>query len=210
MTMTIHNAPVFHEPSSQMSFEQCAKEINILLRASLRDYGRTIEIFRELEDKEQDLLVRQKVQTYRSIVPTIMRIGIVVLNIATIGTNLLPAGVKNSYDWLTKNVPDIFSREHYKSLSDAANNFKYAQLTKLITGSLDAGQRIVQTGLDIHKNSEEAERTDLDARYKKAQELETRRTKEAQERRAQSDELLQLIQQLNRSFAEAIQGLARH
>ena len=58
-------------------------------------------------------------------------------------------------------------------------------------------------------NYENADRTEIDGQIERSKELRDRRTKEANDRRSDSEEFSNLMQQMNREIAEAIRAIAR-
>ena len=199
-----------HDEFSHMSFEQYAKKIHQVIRSSLRDYARSIEVFRELEDKEAEETSRAKAKSYRNMVPMIMRISSAVIGGLTMGVRIFPRGTKSSFDWLSDKCP-LISPHLFDDFIDKTKegNFDFLKFGESLSNSLSVAEGIFKTGLDITGNYELAERTEIDAKSQKAKELGERRTREAQERHSESDELLQLLQQINREIADSIRSIAR-
>jgi hypothetical protein len=190
-----------------MSFEQCAKQMHRVVRSSLRDYARAIEVFRELEEKSGEEATKAKAQSYRSIAPMIMRIGSALIGALNIGLGICPQAAKHSYDWISKKCP-VFPEDLFSRFSKSGE-FDYLEFGNTLSRSLSSGQELFKIGLEIQGNYEQADRTETDARIQKARDLGDRRTKEAQERQSDSDELLRLLQQMNREIADAIRSIAR-
>lgn len=193
---------------SQMTFEECAKNIHKICRASLRDYARVIEVFREIEDKEADQAHRAKAQSYRSVVPMVMRVGSILFGALNIGFGICPQAAKHSYDWLSDKCP-LFPQNIFNGFIKPGTGFDYMDFEKFLSQKLSVGDGLCRTGLDINSNYEQADRTEIDALIQKTRELGDRRAREAHERRSESDELLQLLQQMNREIADAIRTIAR-
>ena len=184
----------YSDESLSLNFEQCAKKINVMIRASLRDWAREIEVFRELEEKEQEEATRARASSYRSIVPTILRIGTAAIGGLNIGAAICPGAARHCYELV----------------SSGAKTLSAAELTKSLSQNIAAAQEFCKAGVDIKSNYDQADRTELEAKSRKAQELFERRAKEAHERRTESDELLQLLQQINREIAESIRAIVRN
>ncbi len=195
------------EAFSLMSFEQCAKQIHKVIRTSLRDYARTIELFRELEDAEHEKATHDQAESYRSVIPMVMRIGSAVFGALNIGVGICPQAAKHSYDWLVDRCPlvpeGLFASFH------TPVGFEYMKLGKFLSEKLAVGDGLCRTGLDIFNTYQQADRAEIEGRLQKTRELSDRRAREANERRAESDELLQLLQQMNREIADAIRAIAR-
>ena len=157
---------------SRMSFEECAKSIHKIIRISLREYARAIEIFREIENKEMDELTRSKAASFRRIFPMTPSYGSAAFSTLSLFATILNFEKKNT---------EIFT--FGDSISKAVQN--------------------------IMNNYENADRTEIDGQIERSKELRDRRTKEANDRRSDSEEFSNLMQQMNREIAEAIRAIAR-
>lgn len=204
------SSTIYSEDFSKTSFEQCAKNIHKIIRSSLRDYARSIEIFRELEDKETELATNAKANSYRSVVPMIMRVGSIALEGLSLGSSLCPSAAKNTYEWLASKC-GLFSQNIFKhcKCKDDAQAYNLMKIGSYLSKGFSTADNICKSGHEIFDNYTSASRTELDAQIQKSRELSDRRAKEANERRSESDELLNLLQQMNREIADAIRSIAR-
>ena len=193
---------------SHMNFEECAKSIHKMIRVSLRGYARSIELFRELEDAESEEATRAKAKSFRSVVPMIMRIGSAALSGLNLGLSLCPQATMHSYEWLASKCP-IFDANIFDGFIKPGTGLDLAECSKFISKKFSNGEGFFKTALEITGNYEQADRAELDALIQKARELGDRRSREANDRRSESDELLQALQQMNREIAEAIKSVSR-
>ena len=189
------------EGFSTASFEQCAKDILKVCRESLRQYGRVIEEYREVEEREWKLATQRKAETYRSLIPTIITVSSAVLNGLCVGVNLFQKPIG---DFAGK-----FPADMLKQFYSEPNKFDYLKFAKFITKNLESCNGICKAGQELIHTHLEGNRVDFDADIQKAKELSDRRQREASERRSESDELLRQWQQINREIAEAIKLVAR-
>jgi hypothetical protein len=189
------------ERFSTASFEQCAKEILKVCRESLRQYGRVIEEYREVEEREWKIATHRKADTYRSLIPTIITVSSAVLSGLCIGVNLAQRHIG---DLAEKIAPDML-----KQFYSEPNKLNYLKFAEFINKNLESGQGICKAGQELFHNHLEARRVDFDADIQKAKDLSERRQREASDRRSESDELLRQWQQINREIAESIKLVAR-
>lgn len=190
-----------------MKFEECAKQIHRIIRSSLRNYAQAIEVFREIEDKELEEATHAKAQSYRSLIPLITRIGSAALGAVNLGIGIFPHAVKHSYDWLSSKCSWFPDKLFDSFLKDS--KFDYVGFANYLTKRVSSLDKMLEAGREIHGNYENATRADLEGQVQKSQALEDRWKREAQERQSKSDELLNLLQQMNREIADAIRAIAR-
>jgi hypothetical protein len=187
---------------------QCVREVYALMLSSLRDRDRTIQIWRDLENRMQDEVTSEKAKSLRNILPQILRVSTMVLSGVGVLGGLFPQAIKHSYDWITCKCPSIHSSSIDEMFAKGATD-AFLKLSKDFTKKLDMIQGVFKTGIELHKANAEAYQFELDALIDKSKRVEERRKEEARERQSSTDEVQRLLQQINNHIAEAIRALAR-
>ena len=203
---------IAHEPDGRnlhVSFENAAKEITILMRASLREYARSIEVFRELVDNERQEATKAEARSFRSVTLIVMRLGSAALGLLSIVVGVCPQAAKHSYEWIADKCGSSPAAFFAGFNNKKTGLFDLVKFGNSFTKGFDTGSKVFDSGHEILGNYEQANRTELEAVIKKAQELGDRRTREAQDRHSESSELLQLLQQMNREIADTKRNIAR-
>lgn len=191
-----------------INIAQCVREVYALMLSSLRDRDRTIQVWRDLENRSHDELTNEKVKSLRSSVPQIMRIATVILGGMSVCGGLFPEALKDSYLWLSGKcsfLPTSFINEMFAT----GKTDSLANLSKLVTGNLNTLREVFKTGIEVHDVNEKAYQAELDALIEKSKRTEDRRKEESSERQSASNETQRLLQQIDNHIAEAIRAMAR-
>jgi hypothetical protein len=176
-----------------MSFEQCAKNIHVMIRISLREWGALNDRLREDVEEERKRTTKDLAESYRSMLTTGLRIGTAAIGGLGIGATILPGAARQCMG--------LFSAE--------AKALNYADITRVATQNISAAQEFCKAGVEIRGSYTQGDRTELEGEAQKARELIDRRAKDAHERQTSSDELLQLLAQMNREITDSMRAMTR-
>ena len=196
-----------HVETPLINIAQCVREVYALMLSSLRDRDRTIQIWRDLENRSQDELTNEKVKGLRSTIPQIMRIATVVLGGISVCGGLFPEVVKNSYDWLSSKCSISIPR--IDEIFATGQKEPYTNLSKLFIETVNGARDLFKTGIEIHDVNEKAYQAELDALIEKSKRVEDRRKEESSERQNASNETQRLLRDIDSSIADAIRAMAR-
>ena len=164
--------------AAPINLARCVREVYVLMLASLRDGKRTIEVWREIEDRRLDEVTSEKARTYRSLIPQIIRAASMAFGVMGIGSALIPK--ESSLSWITP-----------------------------LGKGMETARDILKQGIELHGGYQSANIVEFDAQIEKFRRITDQMSKESQNRRKESDEVLRLIQDIDGQIAKAIAAIAR-
>lgn len=193
--------------SAPFNIAQCVREVYALLLSSLRDRDRTIQTWRDLENRSHDEFTNAKVKSLQSTIPQIMRIATVILGGVSVCGGLFPEAVKHSHDWLARNfsIPTSYMDELFAT----GKTDSYTKLSKMFVGTVSGIRDMVKTCIDVQDINEKAYQAELEALIEKSRRAEERRKEESSERQNASNETQRLLREIDSHIAEAIRAMAR-
>jgi hypothetical protein len=181
-----------HEHVTYAEFEQCAWQIHVLARQALREFAQYLEACRKLAEQQQEENVHQRAAVLRSPLTAVLRGVTAGLGAVSITASLAPAFTQRCFGFLSKAIRDMSPADAFKTL----------------TQHVAIVQDFSRAGFEIKSNFDKASTIEYEAEFEKNRNLVERRTKEEHERRSDSNESLQALQQQGKERDDTFRAVA--
>jgi len=169
----VHETPPSTTPHiGSVNLSRCVREVYVLMLASLRGERRSIDLWREIDDRRQDELTNEQAQTHRSLLPQVLRVASAAFGVIAICSGVVPKNICPL--WLKGLGKGSGTAQGILKLGlDAHQNYQTANLTEIeaqIKKFQNVGSQMTNEAQDRRKESNEVLRLiqDIDSQIARA------------------------------------------